>query len=387
MAKEQNKLSKLDWSLLPEELLDLIAKNLENEDYCFDVVHARSVCTSWRSSFPFPSCLLTMRQRLPTFIGFPFESMYGSFIVEKIPLFLLRVKAPAAVSPSEYYLGEIKEPKVHTELPSPIQCTLKMTIPESGSTVMNMLGCQIISLGHQYRLIYVSDSKMPRGYGGMAYLPLEVRGKREFVVVVIYNRYVLALQSEDMQWMPVNRTTWDACESIVSFRGKFYAVLGNGDICVIDPYSLLGTPLLPSIPYNSFKYLVPSGDDELFLVEKILPVNYRLVDDLNNLPCRVRRLDEATGTWVVVSDLGGRVLFLGELGNIFCSVKELPDGCGISGNSILFTNEYVDETFAYKYGVNTGNADDDLSFWRSSRENLVEILTNTPPVVALWIDH
>ncbi|KAF3551747.1 hypothetical protein DY000_02006188 [Brassica cretica] len=35
-----------DWSLLPEELLHIISKNL---DECFDVVHARSVCTLWRS--------------------------------------------------------------------------------------------------------------------------------------------------------------------------------------------------------------------------------------------------------------------------------------------------------------------------------------------------
>ncbi|KAH0912720.1 hypothetical protein HID58_036041 [Brassica napus] len=45
-----------DWSLLPGELLDVIPKNLDN---CFDVLHARSVCTSWRSSFPFPNRLLT----------------------------------------------------------------------------------------------------------------------------------------------------------------------------------------------------------------------------------------------------------------------------------------------------------------------------------------
>ncbi|CAN6806708.1 unnamed protein product [Brassica oleracea] len=33
-----------EWSLLPEELLQIISKNLDD---CFDVVHARSVCTLW----------------------------------------------------------------------------------------------------------------------------------------------------------------------------------------------------------------------------------------------------------------------------------------------------------------------------------------------------
>ncbi|CAA7047920.1 unnamed protein product [Microthlaspi erraticum] len=33
----------LDWTQLPEELLQVISENLDN---CFDVVHARSVCSS-----------------------------------------------------------------------------------------------------------------------------------------------------------------------------------------------------------------------------------------------------------------------------------------------------------------------------------------------------
>ncbi|WZY69234.1 hypothetical protein YC2023_001474 [Brassica napus] len=35
-----------DWSFLPEELLHIISKNLDD---CFDVVHAHSVCTLYRS--------------------------------------------------------------------------------------------------------------------------------------------------------------------------------------------------------------------------------------------------------------------------------------------------------------------------------------------------
>ena len=61
----------LDWSLLPEELLQIVTKNVEN---CFDVVHAWSVCNSWRSTFPFPSCLLRPSYSLPTYDDFTLES-------------------------------------------------------------------------------------------------------------------------------------------------------------------------------------------------------------------------------------------------------------------------------------------------------------------------
>ncbi|KAG7572075.1 F-box-like domain superfamily [Arabidopsis suecica] len=52
-------------SQLPDELLNLIFKNLE--DYCFDVLHPRSVCRSWRCTFPFPCCLLRPSYSLPSF--------------------------------------------------------------------------------------------------------------------------------------------------------------------------------------------------------------------------------------------------------------------------------------------------------------------------------
>ncbi|KAL0670435.1 hypothetical protein Bca4012_033139 [Brassica carinata] len=47
-----------DWTQLPEELLHIITGKLE---HCFNVIHARSVCTSWRSTFPFPHSLLRPR--------------------------------------------------------------------------------------------------------------------------------------------------------------------------------------------------------------------------------------------------------------------------------------------------------------------------------------
>ncbi|KAL0774209.1 hypothetical protein Bca101_039360 [Brassica carinata] len=68
-----------DWSLLPVELLHIISKNLD--DY-FDALHARSVCTLWRSIFPFPSHLSRPSYTLPTLDN------KGSWSLERIPLFL-----------------------------------------------------------------------------------------------------------------------------------------------------------------------------------------------------------------------------------------------------------------------------------------------------------
>ncbi|XP_010472489.1 PREDICTED: F-box/kelch-repeat protein At1g64840-like [Camelina sativa] len=372
-----------DWSLLPQELLHLIAKDLEDEEYCFDVVHARSVCTSWRSSFPFPSCLLRPSYSLPTFS----DESKVLCTVEKIPLFLFRVKTPA-VSPSVFYLGDLgrDNSRDHMELPSPLQCSVRMQLPGSDPTLMNMLDCQIISLGHQYRVIGWDPESWTSPYRGVALLPLNKEGGGEdFVVILNFTNDLVVFRSEETRWVRLGKITDTSCQKVLTFRGRFYAAYLNGDIFVIDPYSLEATLMNPADHFSSINYLVQSGNDELFLVEATIP--QAEVVEVSRLTCRVSSLDEDAGEWDVVSDFEDRVLFIGEQGNVTCSAKELPDGCGVSGNSMLFTDWPGDAIYFYKYGVPTEYAEDDLNFWRLSREYRVKILNKSPPVVAFRVEH
>ncbi|KAG7572077.1 hypothetical protein ISN44_As09g004750 [Arabidopsis suecica] len=364
---------KPDWSLLPEELLPIVSKNVED---CFDVVHARSVCNSWRSTFPFPSCLLRPSYSLPTFDEFTLESK-DLCTLEKVPLFVFRVKTPAAsTSPFEYFLGGIGRDD-RMDLPSPFQCSVKVEIPGYDSTLMNMVDCQILSLGHQYRLV----GWEPKDYRGVVFLPLNKKGREgEFVVILNYTNILMVLTSAEMKWKRLENVPYAICSDLVTFRGRFYASFLSRNTFVIDPYSLEVTLLMPS-PQKPLNYLVASGNDELFLVEVTI-LNFDIID-FSRFTCIVSRLDEEGGKWVEVTDLGNRVFFIGHFGNVSCSAKELPDGCGLSGNSILFTNEPI---FAYKYGVNTGSPEDDLNCWRATRENRVMIL-NTSPVLALQIER
>ncbi|CAD5318460.1 unnamed protein product [Arabidopsis thaliana] len=274
-----------DWSLLPEELLQIVTKNVEN---CFDVVHARSVCNSWQSTFPFPC-------------------------------------------------------RDESEDRRKLQCSVKVEIRGYDPALMNMVDCQILSLGHQYRLI----GWEPKDYRGVAFLPLNNKGREgEFVVILNYTYVLMVLTSAEMKWKRLENVTL----------------------------------LMPS-PHKPLNYLVASGNDELFLVEVTIPNSD--VIDFSRFTCIVSRLDEKGGKWVEVTDLGNRVFFIGYFGNVSCSAKELPDGCGLSGNSILFTNE---PTFAYKYGLHIRSADDDLNCWRATRENRVMIL-NTSPVLAIQVER
>ncbi|KAG7571985.1 hypothetical protein ISN44_As09g003820 [Arabidopsis suecica] len=367
----------LDWSQFPEELLHLISKNLENN--CFDVVHARSVCSSWRSSFPFPSSLLRPCYSLPAFSEFPRRSK-DLCTLEKVHLFHSRVLSPTTAD-AEYLFGGISrdESEDLIELSSPLQCSVKVKIPGTEPTLINMLDCQILSLGHQYKMI-------GRNFRRVAILPLDKEGKRgEFVVLLNNYNSLLVLESAKMRWRQLTNIPDSLCQDLVTFRGRFYATFFHSSkIVVIDPYSLEVTLLFPSPQEPTVHCLVPSGSDELFLVEVTVPTVGLL--DISRSKCKVSRLDEAD-TWVEVSDLGDRILFIGQLGNVSCSAKELPHGCGLSGNSILFTNQPGNESFAYKYGVHTEDAEDDPNCLRYSRENRVILLNKSFPAIAFRVER
>ncbi|CAA7033027.1 unnamed protein product [Microthlaspi erraticum] len=150
-----------------------------------------------------------------------------------------------------------------------------------------MLDCQILSLGYEYRM-----------FGG---------NLKDYICMAV---------------LPLNK---------------------EGEILVIDPYSLDVTLTIPSsLPLEIVNCLVPSGNDELFLVKETV------------------------------------FFIMGFLGNLSCSGKELPDGCGVPGNSIVITDEPGRVTYLYKYGVDTGNAEDDLSFWRSPRDTCVRTISRSP---------
>ncbi|KAG7567628.1 hypothetical protein ISN45_Aa04g004830 [Arabidopsis thaliana x Arabidopsis arenosa] len=189
--------------------------------------------------------------------------------LKKVPLFLFRVRAlaTAAASPSEFFLEEAPydKSKDHMELlPSPLQCSVRVKIPGSEPTLMNMLDCQILPLGNQYRIIGWDPEEQTT-----VFLPLNKDGGEgggEFVVLLNYSYLLLALTSSEMRWKLVMDVPNTSCTELVTFRGRFYAAFLHGEVCVIDPCSLEATSLIPSEPLCSSNYLIPSGNDELFLV-------------------------------------------------------------------------------------------------------------------------
>ncbi|WZZ40924.1 hypothetical protein YC2023_037183 [Brassica napus] len=355
-ATKEKKMVIPDWTKLPKELLQIITDKMN----CFDVVHARSVSTLWRSKFPFPASLLRSSYSLPTY---PVEKE-GLCSLEKIP-FVLVIDESA----SKFFMGLVgrDDSAYYMEVPSPLQCSLRVKMEKSDPTSMNVIGSQILSLGHQYRMVCWDPKGLRTTYGNAAILPLNREGGRgEFVVLRSYSGTLLVLKSATRKWVRLPGVPRSSCTALVTFRGRFYASFFDKSIYVIHPYSLLAVRLTPPPNINNgSNHLIPAGDDELFLVKKSKLFT-------GPITCRVSRL-VGLG-WVEVDDLGDRVLFLRKDANVCFSANQLPDGCGVTGNSILFTARPGDETYFYKYGPPHVPKENVVGEWRSSRESRVKFI-------------
>ncbi|KAG2264174.1 hypothetical protein Bca52824_071253 [Brassica carinata] len=334
MAEPATKEEKMipDWTKLPEELLQIITHKMN----CFDVVHSRSVSTLWRSAFPYPASLLRSSYSLPTY---PVEKD-GLCSLHKIP-FLLAIDESA----SEFFMGLVgrDESADYMEVvPSPLQCSLRVKMRKSDPTIlMNVIGSQIVSLGHQYTMVCWDPKGLRTTYkNAAAILPL---GGGEFVVLRIFSGTLFVLTSTKRKWVRLRGVPSFRCTALVTFRGRFYAsFFYDKEILAIHPYSLVAVRLIPQNFTYEITHLIPAGDDELFLVKKNKPNN-------GSVTCTVSRL-VGLG-WAEVDDLGDRVLFLGQdRANVYFSANQLPDGCGVTGNSILFSARPGVETYFYKYG-------------------------------------
>nr|VDC80691.1 unnamed protein product [Brassica rapa] len=355
-AKKEKKMMIPDWTKLPKELLQIVTDKMN----CFEVVHARSVSTLWRSAFPFPASLLRSSYSLPTY---PVEKE-GLCSLEKIPVVLV-----VDESGSEFFMGLVggDDSAYYMEAPSPLQCSLRVKLEKSDPTSMNVIGSQILSLGHQCRIVCWDPKGLRTTFRNAAILPLNGEGGRgEFAVLRSYLGTLLVLKSATRKWVPLPGVPRSSCNGLVTFRGRFYASFSDNTIYVIHPYSLRADRLMPPPNMNNgSNHLIPAGDDELFLVKK---------SKLATVP-KTFIVSRLVGLgWVEVDDLGDRVLFLRKDANVCFSANQLPDGCGVTGNSILFNARPGDETYFYKYGPPDVPKENVVGEWRISKESRVKFI-------------
>ncbi|XP_019096524.1 PREDICTED: F-box protein At2g16300-like [Camelina sativa] len=256
-----------DWSLLPKDILELISGRFET---CFEIIHIRSVCSSWWSALPQQSYLSRLGKKAglkhiwalrvsgragsagltplsgpnPSWSPLLFSSgpitpnvvCLSNPINNKIPVFLLRVETPVG---DDYLLASMSEQiSGKQRLLSPLETTHRYTY----GVTLDTLSSQVISLGHYYKV--------------------------EFYAITM-RRYRTRRESYCKRVAFLRMDSEDTYRDIVSFKGKFYVVdmSGLGHVFVIE--SSFKNTEISSVTqsHETFDERLVVSEDELFLVQ------------------------------------------------------------------------------------------------------------------------
>ncbi|CAH8361927.1 unnamed protein product [Eruca vesicaria subsp. sativa] len=328
-----------DWSLLPKDLLELINARSKT---CFEIVHFRSVCSSWRSAIPRPSYRLglCLKRLLPVFNHKPRFESHTPCMLKKIPVFLFRFQTPSG---TDFLLIEMTKGESGEQL---LMCPFQDSPWRYKDVItLNTLSSQIIPLGYYYKINFyaiASRRHLTRSENytkRVAFLPLDGEdGNKAFAVVAGVLGDLMMYRSCDNGWTII-KGWFIYYQDMVSFKGKFYVVnkSGRGHVFVIEP-SFKITEIQPvTLSHETYdERLVVSGD-ELLLVQR-LTLGMYCEEKYKHSWFRLFRLEEeeeeeGQRRWVRIKDIEDRVVILGCDWSLCCSAKELP---GMKENSIVF---------------------------------------------------
>ncbi|KAA8528792.1 hypothetical protein F0562_036147 [Nyssa sinensis] len=356
----------VDWSGLPPELIETIAKKLTIH---IDYIRFRAVCVNWRSSISktphhlpcqFPWLMLPQSRTHQT-------SRRGFFSISDNKVHFLNVPEASHrrrrcgsshgwlvildESPAIFLLNPLNRAKIH--LP-PL------------SAFPNVLDFNFYDVGREYVLrnldgeVYTCNLREMRdSFIKKVILSSNPSNDRDFIALAILNQIdgLAFCKKGEQSWRFIEGTK-SYCEDVVYHNGFFYAVNKYGAIAVCDVQgpsprvSIIETP--PQIG-GDMQYLVPSMD-ELLLVTRYLDLEFdidhhQLDIVYKTMQFEVYRLDLSGPKWERVTSLGDRVLFLGENSSLSLLAYDFP---GCKGNCIYYTDDYSE--FNYVDGA-SGNHD------------------------------
>ncbi|XVE93931.1 hypothetical protein REPUB_Repub01dG0236600 [Reevesia pubescens] len=337
-----------DWSQLPPELLALIAKSLETR---FDVLRFRSVCCSWRFSFPpklypLPKCLPSKTKG---------RCEFSLSHITRNTFYLVRFSGADAC-----WLVKIRDgtDRVKMRLLNPLSDSELKPVPVKFPKVLDLTKFQVIELGHEYIGRYGVDlhhcfQELSRDYREKVAFLWSSINSDDFMMLALFRygiHHLAFLRSGEKEWTLLE--SLHGVQDIISFNDKFYAIEQKGRTIVVD--QTLNVSFIEHVGYpTSRKFLVQSGDS-LLAVEMLFQASSDSASFVGDkvIGFRIFRLDEEEEKWDEMESLGDQILFLGLRQAISASSSEfywgkgnlifystglyIPPGYGNSENRLMF---------------------------------------------------
>ncbi|XP_042485317.1 F-box protein SKIP23-like [Macadamia integrifolia] len=327
---------KVDWSFLPKDLFDLIAKRLRPAD----LIKVSCVCNSWRSnSHPFHLCLVLPCHNIITIDDDNDDDNKNSKDGE--------IKSSSDPEKALSFVGFVN-------LSQPSRKVHKLQIPEvNGSTILGSSAGWLVTLraNGAIRLLHpfsrakiqLPPLKLARFGGSMSKISKMSIEKvivcsgldgKSLILCKYAGKLAFYRPETDHNWVSFKHYR-GVIEDIVSYKGRFYGIrIGRNKchICVacdLDDPSPAMEEVVEIPKYSGYiqYYLVESLGNLLLVLRHLnWPIGY----ETSNFT--VFRLDN--GGMVKLKDLAGQALFL-DCNSAF-SISASDDFAAIKGNHIYF---------------------------------------------------
>ncbi|XP_055806594.1 F-box protein SKIP23 [Solanum dulcamara] len=302
----------IPWSDIPKELAERIGNCL---DTSIDVLHFRSVCTTWRSSLaPFK-----IIPHFPFEIPFPLDhrSIYkgrpGYHLIESTVYLFQPLDADSIDSPCKGWLIKvIKTADGKLRFLNPLTGRLIQDLPHHMPKVLNLLDFRVSQVCKSYHVQYFMPSKpFFRDYdvGYVRKIVLlrnhNAGSQRDSFSLMAIDRSDLLcyLKSGDDKWTTLKDAS-SYIDDIIVYKGNFYAVDRYGDTMKFDSsFNETAVASRFSDGGRRKKRLVESGG-QLFLVDSSSDLGKDVSREI-----KMYQLDEEQNEWIEVHTLNDGIYF------------------------------------------------------------------------------
>ncbi|XP_004499895.1 F-box protein SKIP23-like [Cicer arietinum] len=343
-----------DWAELPREILQLISEFLQSELY---IIRFRSVCSTWRSSIssnlhlyrplqlPFPGDSMKVYSYANTKFKTNYDLSYPLSKPPPIPNHPQTLQHPWLIK-----IGPNSRDQTHLWHPFSREAYFPLHAPN----VIDFNQLNVTHLGHEFVIGKIISRSPNQNYVNRDNLVLyhDTCHNGNVVLAINYCGKLAVFRCGEERWKIITETGV-AFTDVCIFKGRTIAVDTTGRTVAVGPdFSL---DLVAEAVFGSdFKYFVES-DGELLLIDKYLSFDWEdryseyidnfVFDGRNHFSFKVEmekavrfdvfRLHEKDKKWVEVTDLGDRVLFLGD----GCSFSASASDLGVNGNCVVYWDD------------------------------------------------
>ncbi|WJX30924.1 hypothetical protein P8452_19411 [Trifolium repens] len=363
------KRQRVEWLDLSTELWTMIAKHLILDNTTFEVFRFRSICKTWRSAHPLPQHTPFAPQ-----VCIPLGRRGKSFLLQTTMYRLEpllhepNINQDPSISSSKGWLimlGDSQSVPLRLLNPltrSPVSDTPQAQILSSDTLprVLNFMNFKVVKLLEAFNLSGKCNAYDVLKLVLFPSFPVEGR----MVCALYKNRSLSVRKIGDVKWTKIKLSYYRGIhkyQDIIIHNGQLYVLDDLGTIFWMNPLSMelvqFTQPLWLWTWYNGKTKKMVEFDGRLYVVEKYIKgINM----PWEEVDIKVYKINEESGGWEVVKNLGDVAFVLGKDSNFSLSAKDYH---GIEGSCIYFSYYAPNIDGVFRFSLRDSKLTKSGPFW------------------------